>query len=68
MVITACFRRRANRGPPGPDKPLAAGPQTAVVGRRDGAMPFLAMVFLSMIMVYNFTGLVERLPRDLYSS
>ena len=33
-----------------------------------GVMPFLAMVFLAMILVYNFTGLVEWLPRYLYSS
>ena len=32
-----------------------------------GVMPFLAMVFLAMIMVYNFSGLVEWLPRYLYS-
>jgi hypothetical protein len=38
-----------------------------VVGSRDGVMPFLATVFLSMIMVYNFTDLVEWLPRYLYS-
>jgi tripartite ATP-independent transporter DctM subunit len=31
-----------------------------------GVMPFLAMVFLAMILVYNFTGLVEWLPNYLY--
>jgi tripartite ATP-independent transporter DctM subunit len=33
-----------------------------------GVMPFLMMVFLAMILVYNFSGLVEWLPRYLYSS
>jgi tripartite ATP-independent transporter DctM subunit len=33
-----------------------------------GVLPFLMMVFLAMILVYNFTGLVEWLPRYLYSS
>ncbi len=32
-----------------------------------GVMPFLAMVFLAMVLVYNFSGLVEWLPRYLYS-
>jgi tripartite ATP-independent transporter DctM subunit len=33
-----------------------------------GVMPFLAMVLLAMVLVYNFSGLVEWLPRYLYSS
>ncbi len=33
-----------------------------------GVLPFLMMVFLAMILVYNFTGLVEWLPHYLYSS
>ncbi len=33
-----------------------------------GVMPFLFMVLLAMILVYNFSGLVEWLPRYLYSS
>jgi hypothetical protein len=32
-----------------------------------GALLFLFMVFLSMIMVYNLNRLVERLQRYLYS-
>ena len=31
-----------------------------------GCMPFLLLVFLSMVMVYNFTGLVEWLPSYIY--
>jgi tripartite ATP-independent transporter DctM subunit len=31
-----------------------------------GCMPFLLLVFVSMVMVYNFAGLVEWLPRYLY--
>jgi tripartite ATP-independent transporter DctM subunit len=31
-----------------------------------GCMPFLLLVFLSMIMVYNFSGLVEWLPSYIY--
>jgi TRAP-type mannitol/chloroaromatic compound transport system permease large subunit len=31
-----------------------------------GCMPFLLLVFASMVMVYNFTGLVEWLPNYLY--
>jgi TRAP-type mannitol/chloroaromatic compound transport system permease large subunit len=46
---------------------LRPGRKRLVVGSRDGVMPFLATVFLSMMMVYNFTGLVEWLPRYLYS-
>jgi tripartite ATP-independent transporter DctM subunit len=31
-----------------------------------GCMPFLLLVLVSMVMVYNFSGLVEWLPRYLY--
>jgi tripartite ATP-independent transporter DctM subunit len=44
-----------------------APPQVQLVDIFRGALPFLFMVFLSMIMVYNFSGLVEWLPRYLYS-
>jgi tripartite ATP-independent transporter DctM subunit len=44
-----------------------APPQVELMDIFRGVMPFLAMVFLSMIMVYNFSGLVEWLPRYLYS-
>ncbi len=33
-----------------------------------GVMPFLAMVLLAMVLVYNFSGLVQWLPHYLYSS
>jgi tripartite ATP-independent transporter DctM subunit len=33
-----------------------------------GCMPFLMMVFLSMVLIYNFTGLVEWLPNYLYGN
>jgi hypothetical protein len=36
---------------------LQPGRRRLVVGRRDRVMPFLATVFLSTIMVYNFAGL-----------
>ncbi len=33
-----------------------------------GCMPFLLMVFLSMVLVYNFSGLVQWLPNYLYGN
>jgi hypothetical protein len=43
-----------------------APPQIQLMEIFRGCMPFLVMVFISMIMVYNFTGLVEWLPTYLY--
>jgi tripartite ATP-independent transporter DctM subunit len=43
-----------------------APPQVQLIEIFRGCMPFLMMVFLSMILVYNFTGLVEWLPNYLY--
>jgi tripartite ATP-independent transporter DctM subunit len=43
-----------------------APPQVQLIEIFRGCMPFLVMVFISMIMVYNFTGLVEWLPTYLY--
>ena len=45
-----------------------APPHVQLIDIFGGVMPFLFMVFLAMILVYNFTGLVEWLPRYLYSS
>jgi TRAP-type mannitol/chloroaromatic compound transport system permease large subunit len=44
-----------------------APPQVQLIGIFRGALLFLFMVFLSMIMVYNLNRLVERLQRYLYS-
>jgi TRAP-type mannitol/chloroaromatic compound transport system permease large subunit len=44
-----------------------ATPQVRLIDIFRGALLFLFMVFLSMIMVYNLNRLVERLQRYLYS-
>jgi tripartite ATP-independent transporter DctM subunit len=43
-----------------------APPHVQLIEIFRGCMPFLLLVFVSMVMVYNFTGLVEWLPRYLY--
>jgi tripartite ATP-independent transporter DctM subunit len=43
-----------------------APPHVQLIEIFRGCMPFLIMVFVSMVMIYNFTGLVEWLPNYLY--
>jgi TRAP-type mannitol/chloroaromatic compound transport system permease large subunit len=43
-----------------------APPSVQLVEIFRGVMPFLALVFLAMILVYNFPDLVEALPRYIY--
>ena len=43
-----------------------APPQVQLVEIFRGCFPFLIMVFISMVMVYNFSGLVQWLPSYVY--
>jgi TRAP-type mannitol/chloroaromatic compound transport system permease large subunit len=43
-----------------------APPHVQLIEIFRGCMPFLLLVVLSMVMVYNFTGLVEWLPSYIY--